>query len=115
MRPRQVCGQAANLAAEGPHAQPYSGAKSSASDAAVSWHRRLSPCGPPRYTSPAGAAVRHLQSRNSVRIKAIEPIAVSLPMKKPVKMAGETVSRADNVLVRVESDAGAVGWGEAAS
>ncbi len=60
--------------------------------------RRLSPCGPPRYTSPAGADARHLQSRNSVRIKTIEPIAVSLPMKKPVKMAGETVTRADNIL-----------------
>src|ERR1700719_400837 len=54
-------------------------------------------------------------SRNSVRIKTIEPIAVSLPMKKPVKMAGETVTRADNILVRIETDAGAVGWGEAAA
>ncbi len=52
---------------------------------------------------------------SSVRIKSIEPIAVSLPMKKPVKMAGETVARADNVLVRIEADDGAVGWGEAAS
>jgi len=50
-----------------------------------------------------------------VRIKSIEPIAVSLPMKKPVKMAGETVTRAENILVRVEADGGAVGWGEAAS
>jgi len=50
-----------------------------------------------------------------VRIKAIEPIAVSLPMRKPVRMSGETVARADNVFVRVESDDGAVGWGEAAS
>lgn len=36
-------------------------------------------------------------------------------MKKPVTMAAETVTRADNVLVRVESDNGLVGWGEAAS
>jgi L-alanine-DL-glutamate epimerase-like enolase superfamily enzyme len=50
-----------------------------------------------------------------VRIKAIEPIAVSLPMKKPVKMAGETVTRADNILVRIETDDGVVGWGEAAA
>ena len=50
-----------------------------------------------------------------MRIKAIEPIAVSLPMKKPVQMAGETVSRADNVLVRIESEDGVIGWGEAAS
>jgi L-alanine-DL-glutamate epimerase-like enolase superfamily enzyme len=54
-----------------------------------------------------------------VKIKVIEPIAVSLPMKKPVQMAGETVTRADNVLVRIEAEDGVVGslvgWGEAAS
>jgi L-alanine-DL-glutamate epimerase-like enolase superfamily enzyme len=50
-----------------------------------------------------------------VRINAVEPIAISLPMKKPVQMAGETVARADNVFVRIESDDGVVGWGEAAS
>lgn len=50
-----------------------------------------------------------------MKIKSIEPITVSLPMKKPVTMAGETVARADNVLVRIESDQGIVGWGEAAS
>jgi muconate cycloisomerase len=48
-------------------------------------------------------------------ITRIEPIAVSLPMLKPVVMAGEAVRRADNVLVRIESDDGTVGWGEAAS
>jgi L-alanine-DL-glutamate epimerase-like enolase superfamily enzyme len=36
-------------------------------------------------------------------------------MRKPVQMAGETVARADNVLVRIQSDSGVVGWGEAAS
>jgi muconate cycloisomerase len=36
-------------------------------------------------------------------------------MKKPVQMAGETVTRADNVLVRIEGENGIVGWGEAAS
>jgi L-alanine-DL-glutamate epimerase-like enolase superfamily enzyme len=50
-----------------------------------------------------------------VHIKTIEPIAVSLPMLKPVIMAGEKVRRADNVLVRIEADNGLVGWGEAAS
>jgi L-alanine-DL-glutamate epimerase-like enolase superfamily enzyme len=50
-----------------------------------------------------------------VKIKVIEPIAVSLPMKKPVQMAGETVTRADNVFVRIEAEDGAVGWGEAAA
>ncbi len=50
-----------------------------------------------------------------VKIRSIEPIAVSLPMKKAVTMAAEIVTRADNVLVRIESDTGIVGWGEAAS
>jgi L-alanine-DL-glutamate epimerase-like enolase superfamily enzyme len=50
-----------------------------------------------------------------VQIKTIEPIAVSLPMRKPVIMAGEEIRRADNVLVRIETDNGLVGWGEAGS
>ena len=50
-----------------------------------------------------------------MQIKTIEPIAVSLPMLKPVIMAGEEVRRADNVLVRIETDTGVTGWGEAAS
>lgn len=50
-----------------------------------------------------------------MQIRSIEPIAVSLPMLKPLIMAGETVARADNVLVRIEADDGLIGWGEAAS
>jgi L-alanine-DL-glutamate epimerase-like enolase superfamily enzyme len=50
-----------------------------------------------------------------VNITKIEPIAISLPMCKPVIMAGETVRRADNMLVRLQADDGSVGWGEAAS
>ncbi|HET7850895.1 MAG TPA: enolase C-terminal domain-like protein [Pseudolabrys sp.] len=50
-----------------------------------------------------------------MKIKSIEPIAISLPMVKPVIMAGEEVHTAENVLVRIETDAGVVGWGEAAS
>jgi L-alanine-DL-glutamate epimerase-like enolase superfamily enzyme len=56
-----------------------------------------------------------MRAGSAVKIKAIEPVAVSLPMKKPVQMAGETVVRADNMLVRIEFDDGVVGWGEAAS
>src|ERR1700687_2440219 len=36
-------------------------------------------------------------------------------MLKPVIMAGEEVRRADNVLVRIETDNSLIGWGEAAS
>src|SRR5262249_44767619 len=49
-----------------------------------------------------------------VHIKSIEPIPVSLPMIKPVIMAGEEIRRADTVLVRIENDTRLVGWGEAA-
>jgi len=50
-----------------------------------------------------------------MKIKRIEPIAVSFPMKKPVVMAGVEIRQADNMLVRIEADNGVVGWGEAAS
>ena len=50
-----------------------------------------------------------------MKIKLIEPVAVSLPLTKPVKMAGVEIRNADNVLVRIESSDGLVGWGESAS
>ena len=50
-----------------------------------------------------------------MKIKYIEPIAVSLPLIKPVKMSFEEVRSANNALVRLETDDGVVGWGEAAS
>ena len=50
-----------------------------------------------------------------MHITSITPLPVSLPMKKPVIMAGEEVRQAENVLVRVATDDGRVGWGEAAS
>jgi muconate cycloisomerase len=50
-----------------------------------------------------------------MKIKRVEPIAVSFPMKKPVFMAGIEIRQADNILVRIEADNGTVGWGEAAS
>ncbi len=50
-----------------------------------------------------------------MKIKRIEPIAVSIPMKKPVVMAGVEIRQADNMMVRIEAENGVVGWGEAAS
>jgi muconate cycloisomerase len=50
-----------------------------------------------------------------MKIRRIEPIAVSLPMAKPLKMAFEEVRSAENVLVRLETDDGVVGWGGAAT
>ena len=50
-----------------------------------------------------------------MKIRRIEAIAVSLPMVKPLKMSFEEVRSGENVLVRLETDDGAVGWGGAAS
>lgn len=50
-----------------------------------------------------------------MRIKSIVPVAVRLPLTRPIKMSGITVADAENLLVRVEDEDGHVGWGEAAS
>jgi len=50
-----------------------------------------------------------------MKIKRLEPIAVSLPLAKPLKMAFEEVTSAENVLVRLETGDGVVGWGGAAA
>ena len=50
-----------------------------------------------------------------MKIKHIETLAVSLPMVKPLKMAFEEVKSAENVLVRLETDGGVIGWGGAAT
>ena len=49
-----------------------------------------------------------------MKIKRIEPIAVRLPLKKPIKRSQGELRTSDNLIVRIESD-GAVGWGEAGS
>lgn len=48
-----------------------------------------------------------------IKIRRVEPIRVALPLAKPMLMAGVRIDTADNVLVRIESGDGAVGWGEA--
>ena len=50
-----------------------------------------------------------------MKIARIEPIAVRLPMTRPMKMAGVEIRTADNLLVRIDADNGLTGWGEAAS
>ena len=48
-----------------------------------------------------------------IEIRRVEPIRVALPLAKPMLMAGVRIEIADNVLVRIESADGWVGWGEA--
>jgi muconate cycloisomerase len=56
-----------------------------------------------------------VSEREPLIIRRVDAIPVGLPLKKPVAMAGVTVSRALNILVRIEAADGTVGWGEAAS
>jgi muconate cycloisomerase len=53
--------------------------------------------------------------RAPLMIRRVDAIPVALPLKKPMKMAGVTIDRAYNLLVRIEAQDGSVGWGEAAS
>src|SRR5437764_11186275 len=48
-------------------------------------------------------------------IRRVNAIPVALPLKTPMKMAGVTITTAENLLVRIEAADGTVGWGEAAS
>jgi muconate cycloisomerase len=50
-----------------------------------------------------------------LHIRRIDSVPIALPLKAAIKMAGETVSTARNLLVRIEAADGTVGWGEAAS
>ena len=62
-------------------------------------------------TSPELAALETLAG--TVRITGLEAIPFSLPYRRPPAFASGTVAGADNVLVRVHSDAGLVGQAEA--
>jgi len=48
-------------------------------------------------------------------IRRVDAVPVALPLKSPMKMAGVTITSAQNLLVRIEAAGGTVGWGEAAS
>ena len=48
-------------------------------------------------------------------IRRVDAIPVALPLKTPMKMSAETITAAQNLLVRIEAADGSVGWGEAAS
>ena len=60
--------------------------------------------------APTGAA-----ERAPLIIRRVDAIPIAVPLKSPMKMAGITIIKAENLLVRVESADGHVGWGEAPS
>jgi muconate cycloisomerase len=47
-----------------------------------------------------------------MRITSVDTFPVSLPLRTPVRMSHVTIDRSDNVLVRIATDDGLVGWGE---
>jgi L-alanine-DL-glutamate epimerase-like enolase superfamily enzyme len=57
--------------------------------------------------SPATSAV------TGIRVIAVEAIPVALPLRRPMEFASGRIDTADNVLVRIHSDAGLVGCAEA--
>jgi len=57
----------------------------------------------------------HESDQAPLIIRRVDAVPVGLPLQKPMAMAGVTVDRALNILVRIEAVDGTVGWGEAAS
>ena len=63
-----------------------------------------------------GAAIVKVRADHApLIVRRVDAIAVALPLKNPMKMAGITIAKAENLLVRIESDSGLTGWGEAPS
>jgi len=60
-------------------------------------------------TAPRGA---HTEAK-PLTIKRIDAIPISIPLRKPVNMAGVRIEISWNLLVRAETANGLVGWGEA--
>jgi muconate cycloisomerase len=50
-----------------------------------------------------------------MKISKIEPIAAALPLRQAFTMGGVELAVSHNVFVRMETDDGLVGWGEASS
>src|ERR1043165_9167329 len=62
-----------------------------------------------------GRSLQTRIDRAPLTIRRIDAIPVALPLKSPMQMAGITISRAENLLVRIEAADGTLGWGEAPS
>lgn len=50
-----------------------------------------------------------------MKITRVDALHVTIPMTSPFRKAGRVQHDADNALVRIETDTGLVGWGEAAA
>jgi muconate cycloisomerase len=68
-----------------------------------------------RSAWPANADEPTQQDERPLAIRRVDAIPVALPLKTPVRMSAETVTAAQNLLVRIEAADGTVGGGEASS
>ena len=62
-----------------------------------------------------GRTLAAAADRAPLAIRRVDAIPVALPLRAPMKMATITITTAENLLVRVETVDGSVGWGEAPS
>ncbi|MBL22888.1 MAG: hypothetical protein CMM48_03230 [Rhodospirillaceae bacterium] len=57
--------------------------------------------------------MKHPIEGRIMKIKSITPVGISTPLTDPIKMAKNTVTHAQSLLVRIEDTDGNIGWGEA--
>jgi len=69
----------------------------------------------PGASPSATDGLRDNANGTQIEITAITPRLVSIPLKDPVHMSGETVAKAENLVVEITDSNGISGWGEAAS
>jgi muconate cycloisomerase len=53
------------------------------------------------------------QQARPLTIRRADAIAIAVPLAKPILMAAETITHAENLVLRLEAENGLVGWGEA--
>src|SRR6202044_1211189 len=50
-----------------------------------------------------------------MKITRITPFATALPLRRPMKTGGSEMTTVENIFVRIDTDEGLTGWGEASS
>ena len=50
-----------------------------------------------------------------MKVKRITPRVAALPLRRPMKTGGSELTSVENIFVRIETDDGIVGWGEASA
>ena len=55
------------------------------------------------------------ESIGAMRLARADACLIAVPLRQPMKMSGETITHAHNLLIRLEASDGTVGWGEASS